>query len=107
MNSKKLLKNDKNNKIGEGREYLVSQFIKKRYKWQVEPSGFVDDVHNEIDLICKKKNETIVYIQVKGFHDNWKEERFNMIINKSIKDKALAYAMYVNKSGRIYVRKLL
>lgn len=107
MNAKRLLKQDKNNKIGEGREYLVSQFIRKRYKWSVKPSSFFDDVHNEIDLICRKPDQTLVYVQVKGFHSDWRNEQFPKLSSKAIEDDAIPYVMYVNKAGKIYVRTII
>lgn len=100
------LKMDKNAKIGAGREYLVSQFIKMRWKWEVEPSNFVDDVHNEIDLIARGKTGK-AYIQVKGFHDNWREQEFDKLVAKAKQDYAKAYAMFVNSEGRIYCRRLI
>lgn len=100
------LKMDKNNKIGEGREYLVSQFLLKRYKWEIRPSTFIEDVHHEIDIVAKN-SLGIQYIQVKGFHSNWRGEKFRSLIAKATEDNAGAYAMYVNVAGKIYVRKLI
>lgn len=101
------LKRDINSKIGEGREYLVSQYIKKRYNWEILPSTFTDDVVYKIDIIAMSLSGFLVYIQVKGFHNEWRTEKFPQLVDKAIKDKALGYAAYVNKRGKIYFRKLI
>lgn len=99
------LKTDKNRRIGEGREYLVSQFVAKRYKWKVYASGFVMDVLHQVDIIAHS-DDGLNYIQVKGFHKNWRDEKFEKLLKKAEEDNARAYAMYVTKNGRIYVRSL-
>lgn len=106
MLSKIHTKQTKNTAIGEGREYLVSQYITKRLNWTLLESSFTEDVVYKIDLKASSKKHKLIYIQVKGFHKNWKKETFFPLVDKAKVDQAKAYVMYVCRSGKIYTRSL-
>ena len=100
MNEKKLTKWGLKDKLGDIREEKVKTYYENE-GYDVRNSDFSDDVLNQLDLIATKKNTTL-YIQVKGFHDNWKNENFDKLIDKAKEDKATPIIVRVNKRWRMY-----
>ncbi len=103
MEQEKLLKWGKNGKKGTAREtYVANNYIHRGYK--VDRTGFDLDVNHKVDLIAWDifNEKKMLYIQVKGFHDNWKSEKFPELIERALKDGADPIVARVNKSGRIW-----
>lgn len=97
----------KENKIGRERERRVKYFLETRWKCSAYYANSAEDAFHDIDIkAISDSMKAILYIQVKGFHQNWRTEEFPKLLKKSNEDKTKAYVAYVNRNGRIYWRKL-
>ena len=101
MSDKKLIKWGSKVKLGEARELVVKNFFEKQGHY-VEIASFTDDVVHKIDLIVFKDRGKMLYVQVKGFHEEWKNDTFVELIAKAKKDKAIPLIARVNKKFQIY-----
>lgn len=101
MNKKKLLKWGLYSAVGDAREELVANNFLKR-GFTVKESTFSEDVNSKIDLIVQKNNGPVMYVQVKGFHENWKNDNFDKLISEALKDNAIPLIARVNKNNRIF-----
>ena len=102
MSKKKLFnKNKIETKIGEYREAKVMQYYRDR-GWHVTKTTFAVDVHDKIDIECYKNGRKPLFIQVKGFHDTWKNDNFDKFIESCEKLNAWPIIVRINGNGRMY-----
>lgn len=67
------------------------------------------DKYHEIDFVCRDKQDNLIYLQVKSISQMGKVINLEKAINKSMKDNAKLYIVFVEPKmdGKLYFNQIM